>query len=570
VLRVDDTDSAVLRVDDTDSAVLRVDDTDSAVLRVDDTYSADAVTLVRQHEVLLARFVCDKLVDHDQRLSEALVLGLLNVSRYAEDRRNDLLTPFLAAVGKFNSLFAESFASNSHLLRLWRLLHQVLETITPSEPARICAVDPKQWFAAMPHLRARWNSMPLLRYFGWIGTAKSAQFVLAAHDSQLTPDYELWGALLKMGFDAPTVVNSSANPTFGLLPNLSENFATHFQMVQEAVVDALGRLCESEVPSVLSWLGEMISETHAHDNSAMISECQVARFDSTMVLLLKKLFSTYPSALTTETPRLLHLLLCMCNTSFCQKSLEALIEMATPLIHATHGPENLSQAFEATCFSSLLEMARQEPAPADVLLLLVAQILPGLSSHRQDDLVAEVGRWLDRQYWRCQYWGPAACEETDPRKLRVKGLTRLFQQCAACKNAGFVSALLPKLGEAIDEYIPISTGCGALVRAAVTCVQSSHEDKQSVVHELVAASTSLQETRHWRSARLFLAELLHCMAEWEVAPRSILTSMNECISTLAFSAPQLSWRLGAVHLGKNALVLSAPANMKELQDQCLM
>jgi hypothetical protein len=380
-----------------------------------------------------------------------------------------------------------------------------------------------------------------------------------------------------MGFETMRATSTdfaqlSAGRRRRILPNLIENFTQHFQMVQEAVADAMGQSCESEVPSVLSWLCEMYQQglqlekvpvggSGGSEGADETYEYQIVQFNRTLLSLLKKLFSTHPSALNTETPRLLQLLLCMCSTSVSNlDSLEELVAMIAPLIIRNEESSNeessdLSRAFESTCFPSLLVAVRQGP-PADMLLFLLARILPGLSPPCRDEIVPELERWFDKCNW------PAVCEGRDPRCLRVKGLTLVFQQCAACKIPKLETLVLPwlpKLGEAIEEYSSSFT-CALLVRAVVQCALSSLENKQSSILGIVAASASLQGTRHWRASHLLLAQLLHCVQQITLDGDrlSVPTSLDDCISILAYSAPQLSWRLEAVYLSKCVLLLRAP------------
>ncbi|KAK6143096.1 hypothetical protein DH2020_023444 [Rehmannia glutinosa] len=453
-------------------------DEDVVSLSQQDIVSADAITLVRHNQALLCNFLIQRLQrdSHGEQhprheiLMWCLLFLLHSATKLscAPEHVVDVILYFAESFNmqlkSFNYQLKERNSQLNHvklheMQRRWILLHRLVIASSGSDERSVLSINvsngfrfsnlvpPLAWMQKVPAFSC--SAFPMVRYFGWMAVARNAkQFLnerlfLVSDLSQLTyllsifsDDLSLVDNIIEQkemdkdggkylgrqdGLQSLHALYPDISKFF---PNLKNEFVAFGETILEAVGLQLKFLSSSVVPDLMCWFSDLCSWPFAHSDNAQILfqhkpdyyKGFVAKNAKAVILyILEAIVVEHMEAMVPEVPRVVHVLVSLCRTSFCDVSfLDSVVCLLKPIIvyslskvsdEENSLADDSCDNFESLCFGELFNNIKygddNQGTPIEkgkcqaLTIYVVATIFCDLSFHRKIELLKSTVLWAE-------------------------------------------------------------------------------------------------------------------------------------------------------------------------------
>ncbi|KAL8255124.1 hypothetical protein R6Q59_033345 [Mikania micrantha] len=394
-----------------------------------DKSSMDAITLIRQNQALLCKFLINSLLKEQHIKREILLQSLVFLLQSATKlycSPEQIIEIILNSAEYLNDLLVSycqqgvlklDLIKVHEMERHWILLQRLVVASSGVEEGRFCnLVPPSVWLKKM--LSFSCSSSPLVRFIGWMAVNRNAKhyvkerLVLASDFSELT-------TLLSIFNDEMAVANeivAQKDESFRVIypeinqffPNLMRQFRTFGEAILEAVGLQLKVLPSSVVPDLLCWLSDLCSwpflqKEEASRRSFFIKGFLAKNAKAIILYMLEAIVSEHMEAMVPEIPRVIQVIQSLCTTSYTDVAfVDSVLGLLKPLISYSlkkaSNEENLD--FESLCFDELFSNLSNHSenqvtycrAPT---ILVLASIFLDLSLQRKQKILQSLVFWAD-------------------------------------------------------------------------------------------------------------------------------------------------------------------------------
>ncbi|KAI3695201.1 hypothetical protein L1987_78191 [Smallanthus sonchifolius] len=396
---------------------------------VQDSSSMDAITLIRQNQALLCKFLINSLLKEQHMKREILLLSLVFLLQSATklycspeqiieiilnsaEYLNDLLVSYC-----HQGILKLELIKVHEVERHWILLQRLVVASSGGEEGRLSNLIPSSvWLKKISSFSC--SSSPLVRFIGWMAVNRNAKhyqkerLVLASDLSELT-------TLLSIFSDEMAVVNEivdQKDESFRVIypeisqffPNLKRQFKAFGETILEAVGLQLKVLPSSVVPDLLCWFSDLCSwpllkNEEASRTSSFIKGFLAKNAKAIILYILEAIVSEHMEAMVPEIPRVVQVLQSLCTTSYADVAfLDLVLGLLKPLISYSlmkaSNEGNLD--FESSCFDELFSNISNRSenqvtyfrAPT---IFVLASVFPDLSLQRKRELLQSLVFWAD-------------------------------------------------------------------------------------------------------------------------------------------------------------------------------
>lgn len=387
-----------------------------------DTQSADAVTLVRQNQALLCRFLIRKLQTAQDSMHEILMQSLLFLLESATclscDPRDVIITMLHSAEylsGFVTDVYRQSKEGHLHsnngdvcvVRRRWLLLQKLVVASSGGDGILYFKVNlnksyqynnlipPSAWMQQVSMFSN--SASPHVRFLGWMAVSRSAK-QFTKERMFLASDLSELGCLLSIFADelltdtyrkddgpsrkkSDLDVQNRVQSFRAIHPDLSRffpNMKTEFESFGESILEAVGlqmrSLPSSLLNDVLCWFADFCLSPFPGKGSSASRvglKGHVAKNAKAVILyILEAITDEHMEAMVNEIPRLVHVLMSLCRASYCDVSfLGCILQLMRPIISYSLQKasdevalvDDPSFSFESLCFHELFNEISKKP-----------------------------------------------------------------------------------------------------------------------------------------------------------------------------------------------------------------
>ncbi|CAH9147865.1 unnamed protein product [Cuscuta epithymum] len=362
---------------------------ENEVLRLsqNDPQAEDAITLLRQNQALLCKFVVGKL-QRDNYLKHEVLLQMLLFLLHSGTKLfcspTDIIEIILKSAEHLNiqltSFYYQLKEGNTKLdewklqlgQRLWTLLKRlVIASSDCAERSELCInfnsglqfanlIPPSVWLDKIPTFST--SVSPLVRFLSWMAISRNA--IRYRKDRLfLVSDMEQLACLLSVFADELAAVDNisdykdeaekseescSKRRSFRIMypdishffPNLKNEFETFGESILQAVALQLRAFPSSTVPDLICWFSEFCSEPficYPKNQRSLQNDSvkgYVAKNAKAIVLyVLEAIVAEHMEAIAPEIPRIVQVLVSLCSSAYCDVSfLNSVLLLLKPII----------------------------------------------------------------------------------------------------------------------------------------------------------------------------------------------------------------------------------------------
>ncbi|KAK9070642.1 hypothetical protein SSX86_011044 [Deinandra increscens subsp. villosa] len=396
---------------------------------VQDSSSTDAITLVRQNQAILCKFLINSLLKEQHMKREILLQSLIFLLQAATKlycSPEQIIEIILSSAQYLNDLLVSYCHRGTLKLELikvheverhWILLQRLVVASSGGEEGRFINLVPSSvWLKKVSSFSC--SSSPLVRFIGWMAVNRNAKhyqkerLVLASDLSELT-------TLLLIFSDEMAVANEIADQkdeSFRVIypeisqffPNLKRQFKAFGETILEAVGLQLKVLPSRVVPDLLCWFSDLCTwpfllKEEASRRSSFTKGFLAKNAKAIVLYILEAIVSEHMEEMVPEIPRVVQMLQSLCTTSYADVVfLDSVLGLLKPLISYSlkkaSSEENLD--FESLCFDELFSNLsnRHENqvtycrAPT---ILVLASVFLDLSLQRKQEMLRSLVFWAD-------------------------------------------------------------------------------------------------------------------------------------------------------------------------------
>lgn len=396
---------------------------------VQDSSYMDAITLVRQNQALLCKFLISSLLKKQHMKREILLQSLVFLLQSATKLYcppEQIIEIILNSAAYLNNLlvsYCHQGVSKLELVKVheverhWILLQRLVVASSGGEEGRFSNLVPSSvWIRKIRYFSC--SSSPLVRFIGWMAVNRNAKYYqkerlgLAFDLSELT-------TLLSVFTDEMAVVNDTVDQkdqSFRVIyPEISQffpNFKRQFKEFGEVILETVGLqlklLPSTVVPDLLCWFSDLCSwqfleNPEASRRSLFIKGFLAKNAKAIILYILEAIVSEHMEAMVPEMPRVVHVLQSLCTTSYADVAfLDSVLCLLKPLIcyslKKASNEENLD--FESLCFDELFRnisnrLENQVTYSRAPTILVLASVFLDLSLKRKQELLQSLVFWAD-------------------------------------------------------------------------------------------------------------------------------------------------------------------------------
>ncbi|KAF3335895.1 hypothetical protein FCM35_KLT20402 [Carex littledalei] len=408
-----------------------------------DMQSADAVTLVRNNQSLLCRFIIRQFQIGEHYSHEILLQSLLFLLYSATElccSPKDIIDIILHSAESLStqlSLYYQQVkARNVRNLdverlhgfrRQWVLLQKLVMACSGDDGGKDelhfrSLVPFSSWMEKIPELAQ--YKQPLPRFLGWMAVSRYGKGCLNER-LFLTSDFSQLTMLLSVFADELALMKGAPNkkidadsfealyPDMHLFfPSMSEYFHSFGESILEAIGLQLRCFPHSAVPDILSWFSDMC--LWPFFNGCLKGRVAV-NAKASVLYILESVVAEHMEAMVPEMPRVAHALVSLCKASYADVAfLESVLCVLKPLVSyflqkATSEEElsadpSICQDFEMIGFEELFDIicpkTESKAAQADdfempLLIFVLGTLFPDLSFKRQSEILKALVSFAD-------------------------------------------------------------------------------------------------------------------------------------------------------------------------------
>ncbi|KAH7442925.1 hypothetical protein KP509_02G008200 [Ceratopteris richardii] len=442
--------------------------------------SIDAITLLRNHQSILLRFFIVNLRRGDRMYEALLqgLLFLLSAATDLVCSGEHIVDVILKAAGHVNLCLLREFEQkdSNHVTgfslcaiqRQWLLLCRLVvaasqghsidngsQLFNGSNIHQKGLISPSAWMNKLPEFAL--SPLPLVRYIGWEALSHFAEcqqqtgVVLASDLEELSGLLSVFADDLMcsvisakprstkhppeslerklFGFNTISLEMCSMESKNSLYPeidvltlNLQRQFAQNALKILDAVCSQLRGIPGTALPDILSWFSELCRHPFILEQGPEFKlETKMKGFAAANVRfiilrVMEVLLLEHMEALVPELPRMINVVLSLCQSSYCDIFLlESVLNALKPIV--SYGirfsasaelymeEEHNTMTIESLCFDPLIRLLQRVPKSEDglveqnsngpFLVFLAGAVLSVLSSSRALEILNLLKNWAD-------------------------------------------------------------------------------------------------------------------------------------------------------------------------------
>ncbi|KAJ0741643.1 putative Galactose-binding-like domain superfamily, armadillo-like helical [Helianthus annuus] len=384
---------------------------------VQDLSSMDAITLVRQNQALLCKFLINSLLKEQHMKREILLQSLVFLLQSATKlycSSEQIIEIILSCAEYLNDLLVSychkgilklELVKVHEVERHWILLQRLVIASSGGEEGRFSnLVPPSSWLRKISSFSS--SSSPLVRFIGWMAIYRNAEhyqkerLVLASDLSELTTLLSIFSDEMALVSDQKE--ESSFRVVYPEISQFFPNLKRQFKAFGEAILEAVGLQLKvvpsSAVPDLLCWFSDLCSWPFLQNGKSSFVKGFLTKNAKAIILyILEAIIGEHMEAMVPEMPRVVQMLQSLCTTSYADVAfLDSVLGLLKPLIsYSLKKEENLD--FESLCFDELFSNIsnRSETYSRAPTILVLASIFLDLSSRRKQEMLQSLVFWAD-------------------------------------------------------------------------------------------------------------------------------------------------------------------------------
>ncbi|XP_076954574.1 uncharacterized protein LOC143629097 [Bidens hawaiensis] len=400
---------------------------------VHDSSYMDAITLVRQNQALLCKFLINSLLKKQHMKREILLQSLVFLLQSASKLYcppEQITEIILSSAEYLNNLLVSYCHQGVLKLELvkvhevewhWILLQKLVVASSGGEEGRFSNLVPSSvWIRNISSFSC--SSSPLVRFIGWMAVNRNAKYYqkerlgLASDLSELTHFLSIFSDEMAVVNDTLYQKVDQKDESFRVIypeisqffPNLRRQFKEFGEVILEAVGLQLKLLPSTVVPDLLCWFSDLCSwrfleNPEASRRSLFIKGFLAKNAKAIILYILEAIVSEHMEAMVPEMPRVVQVLQSLCTTSYADVAfLDSVLRLLKPLIcyslKKAANEENLD--FESLCFDELFcnisnRLENQVTYSRAPTILVLASVFLDLSLKSKQEILQSLAFWAD-------------------------------------------------------------------------------------------------------------------------------------------------------------------------------
>ncbi|CAI9262315.1 unnamed protein product [Lactuca saligna] len=553
-----------------------------------DTSSMDAITLVRQNQELLCKFLINSLLKEQHSMREILLQSLvfllhsatklycpperiIEIILKSSEYLNDLLVSYCHQ-GTLELELNKVHEVERHWMLLQRL---VIASSGGDEGGRFSNLVPSStWVNKISSFSS--SSSPLVRFIGWMAVSRNAKqyqkerLVLASELTQLT-------TLLSIFTDELAVIDDvsgqQVDQSFRVIypeisqffPNLKKQFKAFGEIILEAVGLQLRVLPSSVVPDLLCWFSELCSWPLLKEDDDIIPSRRFKGFlaknaKAIILYVLEAIVSEHMEAMVPEIPRVVQVLQSLCKTSYADVAfVDSVLCLLKPIISyslkkALNEEGGSCVEFESLCFYELFINIRNQVTPDEQYsraptILVLASVFLDLSVKRKQEILQSLVFWADF----------ATFESTNSFHDYLSAFQTVMESCKSLlvKRLQVLGVIPLKMnGESCDDNDKSESHSSFLLDAYKVFDEMPSDIYQLSVEETTEFSKTLETLLSKLNATIELCWKLHHQPAKKLSATSAECFVySKCLSSMLEKDSTFSWSNSLEKLAEMILVL---------------